>query len=257
MSDNRKALITGGSRGIGLGIAHGLAKAGFDIAINGVRSADRVTETLAELQQHGTQVLYCQGDISQAIDRDRMLSQLKAEFGALHVLVNNAGVAPKERNDILKASEESYDWVMDVNLKGPYFLSQAIANWMVDQKTGDAEWEGSIINISSISATVVSVNRGEYCLSKAAMSMMTQLFAARLGEYDIPVMEVRPGLTATDMTSGVKEKYDKMIADGLTVAPRWGYPDDTAKVVVALASGFPYSTGSVIMTDGGLTIPRL
>ena len=174
------------------------------------------------------------------------------------MLVNNAGVAPKERKDILNATEESFDEVMDINLKGPYFLTQQVANWMIEQQNIDADFKGCIINISSMSATVVSVNRGEYCISKAGISMATQLFAVRLGEFNIPVYEVRPGIIKTDMTSGVKEKYDKLIEDGLCVQKRWGEPEDVGRVVASLAKGdFAYSTGQVIMVDGGLTIPRL
>lgn len=258
MTHSPVALITGGSRGIGLGIAHSLANAGFDLAINGIRPQDSVTETLTQLSQTGSQVIYCQGDIGKKEDRDRMLAQVRESFGRLNVLVNNAGVAPRERKDLLEASEDSYDWVMNINLKGPYFLTQAAANWMVEQKQSDPDFSASIINISSISATIASVNRGEYCISKAAMSMMTQLYATRLGSIGIPVYEVRPGIIMTDMTAGVQEKYDRLIADGLTIQPRWGYPEDVGKAVVALASGqFPYSTGQVIMVDGGLTQPRL
>jgi len=174
------------------------------------------------------------------------------------VLVNNAGVAPKERNDILEASEESFEYVVGTNLKGPYFLSQAAANWMIEQKAADKDAFFAIINVGSISATVASVNRGEYCISKAGIGMMTALFAARLGEYDIPVYEIRPGVTKTDMTSGVSDKYDKLIQDGLCVTRRWGFPEDVGKAVGALATAqFPYSTGQVIMVDGGLTLPRL
>lgn len=252
------ALITGGSRGIGLGIAHALKQAGFALAINGVRPESSVTETLTALAEGGTEVIYCQGDISQREDRRRILAQVKEKWGRLNLLVNNAGVAPRERNDLLDATEDSYDWVMDINLKGPYFLTQAAANWMRDQKLADADFSASIINISSISATMVSVNRGEYCISKAAMSMMTQLYAARMGEYGIPVYEVRPGLIKTDMTAGVTDKYDRLIAGGLTVQPRWGYPDDVGKAVAALATGqFPYSTGQVLMVDGAITQQRL
>ncbi len=172
--------------------------------------------------------------------------------------MNNAGVAPKERRDILEATEESFDQVISTNLKGTYFLTQLAANWMIQQKQRDPDFTGSIINVSSISATVASVNRGEYCVSKAGLSMATQLFAVRLGEFDIPVYEVRPGVIDTDMTSGAKAKYDKLIAEGLCVQQRWGYPEDVGKAVAALALGnFPYSTGQVIMVDGGLTIPRL
>jgi 3-oxoacyl-[acyl-carrier protein] reductase len=254
----RVALITGGSRGIGFGIASELAKNNFDIAINGTRSAGLVENELKELRQYGTDVIYCPGDIASSEDRMEMLRQVKDHYGALHVLVNNAGVAPIERRDILDTTEESFDYVIGVNLKGSYFLTQKVANWMIEQKKMNAEFKGCIINISSMSATVVSVNRGEYCISKAGIGMVTQLFAVRLGEYDIPVFEVRPGIIQTDMTSGVRDKYDKLIGEGLCVQKRWGDPKDVGKVVASLTKGdFMYSTGQVIMVDGGLTIPRL
>jgi 3-oxoacyl-[acyl-carrier protein] reductase len=254
----RVALITGGTRGIGFGIAVELAKNNFDLAINGTRSADQVENELKELRGYGVDVMYCPGDIASTGDRTEMLRQVKEHYGRLHVLVNNAGVAPKERRDILDATEESFDHVMGVNLKGSYFLTQKAANWMIEQKKTDAEFKGCIINISSVSATMVSLNRGEYCISKAALGMVTQLFAVRLGEYNIPVFEVRPGIIKTDMTSGVREKYDKLIGEGLCVQKRWGDPADVGKVVAALTKNdFTYSTGQVIMVDGGLTIPRL
>ena len=255
---NPVALITGGSRGIGFGIAQALAGAGFDLAINGMRPESAVTDVLEQLQSSGIDAIYCQGDIASAEARQAMLDKIRSHYGRLNVLVNNAGVAPKERNDILNTTEESYEYVMRTNLQGPYFLTQAVANWMIEQRQADKDFSGYIINISSISATVASVNRGEYCLSKAGMSMMTLLFATRLGEYGIPVYDVRPGVTKTDMTSGVTDKYDQLIEDGLCVIPRWGYPEDVGKAVVALAQGsFAYSTGQTIMVDGGLTIPRL
>lgn len=254
---SRVAFITGGSRGIGFGIARELAKNNFDLAINGIRSAAEVEDALKELREYGVDVMYCKGDIASSGDRMEMLRQVKDHYGALHVLVNNAGVAPKDRRDILEATEESFDYVMGVNLKGSYFLTQKTANWMIEQKKTDTEFKGCIINISSVSATEASVNRGEYCISKAGIGMATQLFAVRLGEYDIPVFEVRPGIIQTDMTSGVREKYDKLIAEGLCVQKRWGEPQDVGKVVASLAKGdFMYSTGQVIMVDGGLTIPR-
>lgn len=254
----RVALITGGSRGIGFGVASHLARNGFDIAINGVREEAAVQEVTQTLQDLGAQVLYCQGSISSSEDRKKIIQQVKARFGRLNVLVNNAGIAPKERRDVLETTEESFDEVLSTNLKGNYFLTQLSANWMIEQKKADPSFKGCIINVSSISATVASVNRGEYCISKAGLSMSTQLFAVRLGEFDIPVFEVRPGIISTDMTSGVKEKYDRLIEGGLTVQKRWGFPDDVGSVVASLASGnFPYSTGQVIMVDGGLTIPRL
>jgi NAD(P)-dependent dehydrogenase (short-subunit alcohol dehydrogenase family) len=252
------AFITGGSRGIGLGISEHLAKKGFDLAINGMRNADSVADVIDHLKSYGVDVIYCQGNVASREDRAAMLSQIKNHYGRLDVLVNNAGVAPKVRNDVLATTEESYDYVLDTNLKANYFLTQSVANWMIQQKEKYADFQGSIINISSISATVASVNRGEYCVSKAGIAMNTQLFAARLGEYGINVYEVRPGVIKTDMTATVTEKYDNLIENGLTVQKRWGYPDDIGRAVAALAIGdFPYSTGSVFMIDGGLTIPRL
>jgi 3-oxoacyl-[acyl-carrier protein] reductase len=254
----RVALVTGGTRGIGLGIALHLAKAGFDLAVNGVREPKEVGDSITQLKSTGADVIYCQGDIASTADREKILLQVKKHFGHLHLLVNNAGVAPKERRDILDATEESFDRLINTNLKGTYFLTQHAARWMVEQKKSDGKFDGSIIIVSSISATVVSTNRGEYCVSKAGLAMTTQLFAARLGEFGIPVFEVRPGVIDTDMTAGAKEKYNKLISEGLTVAGRWGYAEDVGKAVAALASGsFPYSTGQVLMVDGGLTISRL
>lgn len=254
----KTALITGGSRGIGFGIAECLAKDGYDLAINGVREEFNVVEILEELRSHDVRVIYCQGDISSQESRRSIIDKVQQEFGQLNVMVNNAGVAPKERNDILKATEDSFDYVVGTNLKGTYFLTQLAANWMVEQKLAEEEFEGCIINVTSVSSTVASVNRGEYCIAKAGLSMMTQLYAARLGEYQIPVYEIRPGVIQTDMTSTVKEKYDKMFSEGLAIQARWGYPDDIGKAAAGLARGdFPYSTGQVIMVDGGMTLQRL
>lgn len=255
---NRVALITGGSRGIGLGIATELARAGFDLAINGVRPVTDVQPVLDQLASSGVDVIYCQGDVASTGARNAIVGKVREHFGRLHVLVNNAGIAPKERKDILEASEESFEQLIATNLQGPYFLTQAIAKWMIDQKQTSSADHYCIINISSISATVASVNRGEYCVAKAGISMATQLFATRLGEFNIPVYEVRPGIIHTDMTAGVTEKYDRLIAGGLTIQNRWGEAVDVGKSVAALALGyFPYSTGQVIMVDGGLTLPRL
>jgi 3-oxoacyl-[acyl-carrier protein] reductase len=252
------ALVTGGSRGIGYGIVKQLATQGFDIAVNGVRPEEAVASELDNIRQTGADVLYCQGDISSGADREKILLCIRDHFGRLNILVNNAGIAPKERRDILDSSEESFDEVISTNLKGTYFLTQAAARWMIHQKQTDREFTAFIINVTSISSTVASVNRGEYCISKAGLSMVTQLFATRLGEYDIPVYEIRPGIISTDMTQGVKGKYDKLIEDGLCVQKRWGLPGDVGKAVGALVSGsFLYSTGQVIMVDGGLTISRL
>jgi 3-oxoacyl-[acyl-carrier protein] reductase len=254
----KTALITGGSRGIGLGIARELAREGIDLAINGTRPEEEVQDVLESLRSNGTGVIYCQGDVSLGESRQLILEKIKIEFGRLNFLVNNAGIAPKERMDLLEASEESFEHVLKTNLQGPYFLSQAVARWLISQKKEDPGFVGSIININSISATVVSVNRGEYCVSKAGMGMMTKLFASRLGEYDIPVYEIRPGIVETDMTSGVKDKYNKLFREGLAIQQRWGKPSDVGKIVLALVTGLlPYSTGEVIMADGGLTVQRL
>jgi 3-oxoacyl-[acyl-carrier protein] reductase len=254
----RAALITGGSRGIGFGIALELAGEGIDLAINGLRPEDQVREALDKLREGGNRVIYCQGDLSRRSHRESMLGRIREEFGQLNFLVNNAGMAPEERKDLLEATEESFERVMRTNLQGPYFLSQSVSRWLVDQKKSDEHFFGAIINISSISATVVSLNRGEYCVSKAGMSMMTKLFAARLGEFDIPVYEIRPGVIKTDMTAEVKEKYDKLFREGLALQSRWGQASDVGKIVLAMVQGLlPYSTGEVIMADGGLTLTRL
>jgi NAD(P)-dependent dehydrogenase (short-subunit alcohol dehydrogenase family) len=252
------ALVTGGSRGIGYGIARHLAAQGFDIAVNGIRPKEQVESVMESLRKTGVNTVYCQGDIALGRDREKVLDQVERHFGKLNILVNNAGIAPRERCDILHASEVIFDEVISTNLKGTYFLTQAVANWMIRQKQSDPDFTGCIINITSVSAAVASVNRGEYCISKAGLSMATQLFAVRLGEYNIPVFEVRPGIISTDMTAGVKEKYDRLIEEGLCVQKRWGHPDDIGKIVGSLAMGnFPYSTGQVLMVDGGMTIPRL
>jgi len=274
------ALVTGGSRGIGFGIAEKLAAEKWDLVINGVRDESAVTEPLAQLRAHGVRVGYARGDISSAEGRAAILSATHAFCRSLlagdgstagidptrypllatrsFVLVNNAGVAPKVRADLLETSEESYDYVMNTNLRGVFFLTQAFARDMVAAKKADPAFTAAIINITSISATVVSINRGEYCIAKAGLSMMSQLFATRLGPDGIPVYEVRPGVIQTDMTANVTEKYDKLIAGGLNIQPRWGYPEDVGKAVASLARGdFPFSTGQVVMVDGGLIIPRL
>lgn len=252
------ALITGGTRGIGLGIARCLSKEQYDLAVNGVRDASAVEGALNELRSHGSEVIYCQGDIGTKAGRTGIMEKVREHFGQLNVLVNNAGIAPRERKDILEVNEDNFEYVLKTNLHGAFFLSQMAANWMIRQKQAIENFWACIVNISSISATVASVNRGEYCVAKAGLSMTTNLFAVRLGEYDIPVYEVRPGVTATDMTAGVKGKYDQLISEGLCVQKRWGMPKDVGSAVAALTRGdFPYSTGQVIMVDGGLTLPRL
>ena len=254
------ALITGAARGIGLGIATALAAEGYAIAVMDIHPEDAVAPALDQIRAAGPgpDPLSCRADVTDPQARAATLDAIRARFGGLNVLVNNAGVAPRVRADILEATEESYDRVMAINLKGPYFLTQAVARLMIAQKAADPHLWACIINISSISATVASPSRGEYCLSKAGVSMATRLWAARLGEFDIPVYEIRPGVIHTDMTAAVQEKYDRLIAEGLMLQARWGYPNDVAKAAAALARGdFPYSTGQVIQVDGGLTLPRL
>jgi 3-oxoacyl-[acyl-carrier protein] reductase len=253
----KNVLITGGTRGIGLGIAKALAKIGCNLAINGRRNPDEVAPIIEELSSLGSTVVYCQGDISSATERDTILQTTLEAFGRLHVLVNNAGVSPLQRNDILECTEDSYRRVMDINLQGPFFLTQKIAQHMIENAS-DIETTSCIINISSVSATMASINRAEYCLSKAGMSMMSTLFAVRLGEYNIPVYEIRPGIIETDMTSKVLDKYQKLIQNGLNIQSRLGQPEDVGKAVSALVEGaLPYSTGQVIVVDGGLSVPRL
>jgi 3-oxoacyl-[acyl-carrier protein] reductase len=256
--ENQVALITGGSRGIGLAIAKELAKNGYHIAINGVRNADEIADTVNDLSSAGANIIYCQGDVSTVDGRRNVLDKIRVEFGKINILVNNAGIGPDERRDPLLATLESYRRVMSTNLEGPYFLTQMVANWMVQQKKSDNKFSGCIINIGSISATVISPERGEYCISKAGFAMHSKIWAVRLAEFGIPVYEVRPGVIKTDMTARVTEKYDRLIGGGLTVQNRWGYPEDVARSVKALATGeFPYSTGEVFMVDGGLTLQRL
>jgi NAD(P)-dependent dehydrogenase (short-subunit alcohol dehydrogenase family) len=248
-------LITGASRGIGRGIAKTFAQAGtHDLVINyaGNEAAARECQALC-LEAGGgrIRVEICQGDISLAADRSRILDFVKGAFGRLDVLVNNAGVAPNVRADLLDAGEESFDRLISINLKGPYFLTQAAARWMVECPP-HPDFPRVIVNVTSISAYTVSVNRGDYCVAKAGLAMMTKLFAARLAEYRIGVYEIRPGVIETDMTGPVKEKYDKLFAEGLAPINRWGRPEDIGRAVTAVASGaFPYSTGEVINVDGG------
>jgi 3-oxoacyl-[acyl-carrier protein] reductase len=254
----RVALVSGGGRGIGRGIAECLAKSGFDLAINGVREAVQVAETVAALEKLGAVVVYCQGNVADTADRQSIINHVQKKFGRLDVLVNNAGVAPDVRADVLDATEESFDRMISINLKGPYFLTQLAARWMVEQKRADAIFRGVIVNISSVSATEASINRGDYCISKAGISMATQLWAHRLAEFGIALYEIRPGIIESDMTAAVKEKYDKLLAEGLTVENRWGQPEDVGRAVAMLARGeLTYATGNVLNIDGGLTLRRL
>ncbi len=254
----KTAIITGGGRGIGFGISRHLAQSGFDILISGLRPPEAVEPALEELRRLGAEAYYIRADVSVAADRTRLVTEAQRRFGELNALINNAGVAPTRRADILEADEESFERLMRVNLQGPYFLTQACARWMVERKKSSPEFSGCIVNISSISATVASVNRGDYCVSKAGVAMATRLWAARLGEFGIGVYEIRPGVIKTDMTAAVESKYDKLIADGLLVENRWGLPDDVGKAAAVLARGdISYATGQVLVVDGGLTLARL
>ena len=252
------AIITGAGRGIGRGIALALAKHGWNIAINYRGNAAAAAETLEMVNATDGQGIVVQANIADSVDRERLITETTTAFGRIDLLVNNAGMAPRRRLDILETTEASYDEVMAVNLKGPFFLTQQVANQMIAMQQAGTIIRPKIINIGSISAYTSSPNRGEYCISKAGMGMMTTLFADRLAGEGINVYEIRPGIIETDMTGAVKEKYDHLIADGLTPIRRWGQPDDIAQAVVALAEGsFPFSTGEIINVDGGFHFRRL
>jgi 3-oxoacyl-[acyl-carrier protein] reductase len=254
----KNALITGGTRGIGLGIAFALAREGWTLALGGQRPDADVAPVLDELRALGVEVQYLRGDLSSRDDRAKVLDGLRQAVGVPNALVNNAGRAPRARLDLLEATEESFDEVLRTNLQGPYFLTQAIARDQVERRRADPAFAASIVFVTSVSAEMVSVNRGDYCVSKAGLSMTARLFAVRLASENIPVYEVRPGVIATDMTAGVREKYDRLIADGLIPEARWGQPDDVGKIVAALVRGdAPYATGTIVNVDGGLMIPRL
>jgi 3-oxoacyl-[acyl-carrier protein] reductase len=253
----RVALVTGGTRGIGLGVAHALAADGFDLALCGQREESQVKPVLAELREKGGDVRYFRADIAARDDRDRLMAGLRAAYDRLDLLVNNAGVAPAARADLLEAGEESFDRLVAINLKGPYFLTQAVARWMTERDREPGR-RAAIVFVTSVSASAASPNRGDYCVSKAGLSMTARLFAVRLAGEGIPVYEVRPGIIHTDMTAGVAEKYDKLIGEGLLPQGRWGEPEDVGRVVAALARGdAAYSTGAVIPVEGGFSIPRL
>jgi 3-oxoacyl-[acyl-carrier protein] reductase len=263
---NPVALITGGSRGIGRGIALELARAGFDLVINfvGNRSAAEATvqecSDAARVAGKTIRAEACQADVSDGNDRRRLIDFCAEKFDRIDVLVNNAGVAPTERADILEATEASFDRLISINVKGPYFLTQLAARWMIRQNTGPntAVVGPKIITISSISAYAASTNRGDYCIAKAALSMVTPLYASRLAEHGIQTFEIRPGIIETDMTHPVKEKYDKLIEEGLTPIKRWGTPEDVGKAVAAIArDALPFSTGEIINVDGGFHLRRL
>lgn len=255
------ALVTGGTRGIGLGIAKALAARDFHVIITGVRDAEDARDALvavrAQFSADDQRVKYIQSNVADACARAAMLAEIVEHFGQLDVLVNNAGIAPRVRADVLEASEESFDELVATNLKGPYFLTQAVANWMIRQQ-GVMPHARYIVNVGSVSATMASINRGEYCITKAGVAMATKLWATRLTAHGIAVYEVRPGVIDTDMTKGAKDKYDAMIKGDLFLEKRWGTPEDVGKVVAMLVTGnMPYAPGSVLNVDGGMTIPRL
>lgn len=257
------ALVTGGSRGIGRAIAIELARVGCDVMINYVANQTAAEEARDETLVaggDGSRVVICQADIANLEDHSRLLDYTRTEFGRLDILVNNAGVASTKRVDLLEATTESFDRLININLRGPYFLSQATAGWMIEQRDSGklSNYSPAIVNITSVSAFAASPERGDYCVSKAGLAMMTKLYAIRLAEEGINVYEIRPGVIETDMTSKVKDKYDRMIDEGLTPIKRWGTARDVGLAVAAIASGsLPFSTGEVINVDGGFHLRRL
>ena len=265
MAERPVAIVTGGSRGIGRGIALELARLGYDLMIahfdfdeHGKPDESNAVETRKKAQTLGAKCEAMRIDVGNAADRTRLVKTTKSAFGCCHLLANNAGVAPTKRLDLLEATEVSFDRVMNINLKGPYFQTQMVANWMNEQKKSDPEGTYRIVNTGSISAYTSSPARGEYCISKAAIGMMTMLYADRLAEYGIGVFEVRPGIIKTDMTKVVTARYDKLIAEGITPIKRWGYPEDIGKAVGAIADGrLDFCTGQVINVDGGFHLRRL
>lgn len=258
MSANKVALVTGASRGIGRGIAVALGEKGWSVVVNFRGNVEAAAECVALVEAAGGKAQAIQGDVGTKKDRDDLLAQVMLTYGRIDLLVNNAGMAPRQRVDLLEMTEASYDELMNVNLKGPLFLTQAVAKNMIELIKDGVMPGGQIINIGSMSAYVSSTSRSEYCISKAGLAMMTRLFADRLGDEGITVYEIRPGIIATDMTSVVTAKYDKLLAEGLAPIKRWGQPDDVAKICVAIAEGYlPYSTGEVINVDGGIHIQRL
>lgn len=251
----RVALVTGGTRGIGFGIAESLANDGWLLAVNGVRAEEEVAGKLSELRAYGGRVEYCRGDVGTTEGREAIIANVRKKFGALQLLVNNAGITSPGRLDILDATEEVFDKVIDVNLKGALFLAQLAARWMIEQRNANPDFSGTIVNISSISGQFSSTNRGDYCISWACLSQVTRLLAAQLIQFGIQVFEIRPGIIRTDMTAGVTEKYDRLISAGLTAEKRWGTPQDVGNAVKVLANGeLTYATGTVLTIDGGLSM---
>ena len=253
----KTAIITGGVRGIGFGCAYRLGKDGYQIVVNARKEESAYEKNLQKFREAGIPYIYVQADIAKAEDREKIVQATVENFGEIHVLVNCAGVAPLVRNDILEMTEESFDRVVGINTKGTMFMTQLTARQMLKQPLVNGR-RGSIVNIGSCSAEVSSISRGEYCISKAGVSMITTLFADRLASEGILVNEVRPGVIETELTAVVKEKYDKLIAEGAFPIARWGYPEDVAAAVSAFCNdSFPYTTGNYIDVDGGFHIKRL
>ncbi len=251
------AFVTGSRRGIGLGIARALAEDGYHVILSGTASLENTQDVLDRLSDYSVEYRRC--DVSDLDQIHATVDGIFADYGRLDVLVNNAGVAPKERNDILEMTPESYAYVMDTNLRGTFFMSQAVANHMIlSLREPKEDYKPRIINICSMSAYTSSTNRGEYCISKAGISMVTTLFADRLAAYGIPVFEIRPGIIKTDMTAKVSDKYQKLIDEGLLPIARFGLPEDIAGFVRACCSGhMDYTTGQVLEADGGFHLRRL
>ena len=253
----KTAIVTGGARGIGLAVSRKLAEQGCDLAVFSTGGEERYKAALKSLRERGARVHYVSGSLDSAADRERLLDETLAVFGRVDILVNDAGVAPKVRADLLEMTEESFDRVLGINAKGTVFLTQLVARQMLGQERLFRH-RGHIVNVGSCSAAVSSVSRGEYCLSKAAVGMATLLFADRLAAEDILVNEVRPGVIATDMTAAVQEKYDRLIEEGVFPIPRWGTPEDVAEAVAFFCSdAVGYTTGSFLDVDGGFHIRRL
>lgn len=252
------ALVTGSSRGIGRAIALELAGAGYDLVVNCRSDLASAEETAGAVRQRGREAIVVQADVASESGRERLVSETRAAFGRIDVLVNNAALSYRERTDILDAREESYRKILAANLEGPFFLTQKVARWMVEIRERNADRGLYVINVSSLSEYTSSVNRADYCLAKAGLGMLTKLFADRLAEHAILVNAVRPGIVATDMTSGARERYDPLIAEGLVPLRRWGRPRDVARAVRALVSGdFDFSTGASFDVDGGFHLRRL
>ena len=256
--ESKVAIVTGASRGIGQGIAYQLAKVGWQVAINDISPVEKQAETLALVREAGSDGITIQGDVTKAEDREALNLAVLEKYGRIDMLVNNAGIGPRVRMDMMEMSEESMRQVLEVNLYGTFFLTQLTAKNMMKLIADGAQENGRIVNISSISAYASSTSRAEYCVSKAAVSMMTTLYADRLAEEKINVYEIRPGIIKTPLTEIVSDKYDKLIAEGVTPIKRWGYPEDIGLAIAAVASDyFPFSTGQVFNVDGGFHIQRL